>query len=128
MSRVISINHDKSVAEHSYGCDICNEVCPWNAQPADEDATGSPWLPRATFDSRTLADLWRTPDADLRRSLKHSAMTRAGVRRLRRNVAVCAGATGDANALSALRDVREPTCTDPLVEEHVHWALELHGG
>ena len=55
-------------------------------------------------------------------------MTRAGVRRLRRNVAVCAGATGDADALSALREVDEPTCDDPIVAEHVHWALELHGG
>jgi epoxyqueuosine reductase QueG len=55
-------------------------------------------------------------------------MSRAGVTRLRRNVAVCAGATGDAEALSALRDVREPACTDPLVAEHVAWALERHGG
>ena len=53
-------------------------------------------------------------------------MTRAGVPRLRRNVAVCAGATGDAEALAALREVDEPTCDDPIVAEHVHWALELH--
>ena len=51
-------------------------------------------------------------------------MTRAGIRRLRRNVAVCAGATRDADALAALRDVHEPTCADPLVAEHVRWALE----
>ena len=55
-------------------------------------------------------------------------MTRAGVRRLRRNLAVCAGASSDANALSALRDVREPTCDDPMVAEHIHWALHLHSG
>ena len=124
----IPIDQREAVRNHAYGCDICQEVCPWNAQPADEDAPNSPWLPRATFDGPSLAGLWRTPDADLRRALKHSAMTRAGVRRLRRNVAVCAGATADANALTALREVDEPTCTDPLVEEHVHWALELHGG
>jgi epoxyqueuosine reductase len=124
----IPIDQREAVGSHAYGCDICQEVCPWNAQPADEDAPNSPWLPRAAFDGPSLAGLWRTPDADLRRALKHSAMTRAGVRRLRRNVAVCAGATADANALTALREVDEPTCTDPLVEEHVHWALELHGG
>jgi epoxyqueuosine reductase QueG len=55
-------------------------------------------------------------------------MSRAGLLRLRRNVAVCAGATGDANALAALRDVREPTCDDPIVAEHIHWALELQDG
>ena len=25
-------------------------------------------------------------------------------------------------------DVHEPTCDDPMVAEHVHWALEVHGG
>lgn len=124
----IPIDQRESVGNHAYGCDICQEVCPWNAQPPDGDAPDSPWLPRATFDGRTIAELWRTPDAELRAALKKSAMTRAGVRRLRRNVAVCAGATGDANALTALREVNEPTCDDPMVAEHVHWALELHGG
>jgi epoxyqueuosine reductase len=116
------------VANHAYGCDVCQEVCPWNAQPASTDAEGSPWLPRAVFDGPSLAALWRTPDADLRRSLKQSAMSRAGVKRLRRNVAVCAGATGDADALTALREVHESTCDDPLVAEHVAWALERDDG
>jgi epoxyqueuosine reductase len=112
-----------AVANHVYGCDVCQEVCPWNAQPAGPDEPCSPWLPRAIFDGPSLADLWRTPDADLRRSLKQSAMSRAGVKRLRRNVAVCAGATRDAGALSALREVDEPACADPLVAEHVAWAM-----
>jgi epoxyqueuosine reductase len=124
----IPIDQRELVGSHVYGCDVCQEVCPWNAQPADADNPSSPWLPRAAFDGPTLANLWRTSDADLRAALKRSAMTRAGVRRLRRNVAVCAGATGDADALTALREVREPLCDDPLVAEHVHWALELHGG
>jgi epoxyqueuosine reductase len=118
----------EAVENHAYGCDVCQEVCPWNARPADPDEPGSPWLPRAVFDSPSLADLWRTPDAELRRSLKGSAMSRAGLKRLRRNVAVCAGATGDADALSALRDVREPACADPIVAEHVAWALERSDG
>ena len=124
----IPIHQRETVGNHAYGCDVCQEVCPWNAQPTEDDEAGTPWLPRAVFDGRTLADLWRTPDAELRAALKRSAMTRAGVRRLRRNVAVCAGATGDANALTALREVSEPTCDDPVVAEHVHWALDLHSG
>jgi len=124
----IPIDQRESIGRHAYGCDVCQEVCPWNAQPAEPDGGSSPWLPRAVFDGRSIAALWRTPDAELRRSLKGSAMTRAGVRRLRRNVAVCAGATGDADALDALRQVDEPVCDDPMVAEHVHWALEANDG
>lgn len=124
----IPIDQRESLGRHAYGCDVCQEVCPWNAQPSGADADDSPWLPRAAFDRPSLAALWRMPDGDLRQALKGSAMTRAGVRRLRRNVAVCAGATGDADALAALGEVNEPTCDDPMVAEHVHWALELRGG
>jgi epoxyqueuosine reductase len=124
----IPIDQRESIGRQAYGCDICQEVCPWNAQPPEPDSDASPWLPRIVFDQPSIAALWRTPDAELRKGLKGSAMTRAGVRRLRRNVAVCAGATGDANALTALREVNEPTCDDPMVAEHVHWALEVHGG
>jgi epoxyqueuosine reductase len=124
----IELEQRASLGRHAYGCDICQEVCPWNAQPAEPDDPGSPWLPRAAFDGRSIADLWRTPDTALRASLKTSAMARAGAWRLRRNIAVCAGATGDADALSALREVDEPLCDDPIVAEHVHWALESNGG
>ena len=113
---------------HAYGCDICQDVCPWNLQAAMDETPASPWLPRVAFDGPSLATLWRMPDADLRRALKRSAMTRAGVKRLRRNVAVCAGATADAEALAALTDVTEPTCAEPLVAEHVRWALERNRG
>jgi epoxyqueuosine reductase len=55
-------------------------------------------------------------------------MKRAGVRRLRRNLAVAIGNSGDRSAIAALTTLREPTCEDPLVAEHVAWAVEKLGG
>ena len=63
--------------------------------------------------------------------MKGSAMKRAGVKRLRRNIAVAIGNSGDQAAVDALLNHRESTCADPLVAEHVAWAvgkLVTHSG
>jgi epoxyqueuosine reductase QueG len=59
----------------------------------------------------------------LRTVLKGSAMKRAGVKRLRRNLAVAIGNSGDGEAAASLRDCNELTAQDPLVQHHVEWAI-----
>jgi epoxyqueuosine reductase len=111
------------VGNHAYGCDICQEVCPWNLTPSTGVSDDTAWLPRQALDRPTLLDLWSSSDDDLRRALKGSAMKRAGVRRLRRNLAVALGNSGDAAAAAALERGDEPTSQDPMVAEHVRWAI-----
>jgi epoxyqueuosine reductase len=122
----IPIEHREAIGSHAYGCDICQEVCPYNAAPA---VSADPaWAPRKGLDGATLIDLWRRTDDDLSRMLKGSAMKRAGIRRLRRNLAVAIGNSGGPDAVAALNGVHEPTCEDALVAEHVRWAVERLGG
>ncbi len=121
----IPAEHRAAIGEHAYGCDICQDVCPWN-QTAARSADPA-WLPRAGLDGPRLLDLWRRSDDELRALLKGSAMKRAGVRRLRRNLAVAIGNSGDGSAAAALQDSDEATCVDPLVAEHVAWAVERLG-
>jgi epoxyqueuosine reductase len=83
-----------------------------------------PWQARDGLASPPLLEIWRRPDDDLRRLLKGSPMKRAGVRRLRRNLAVAIGNSGAAGAATALEESREETAQDPLVQEHVRWAVE----
>ena len=116
--------HRDSVGEHAYGCDICQEVCPWNLSPAAAVTDEGEWQPRRGLDRPSLLDLWNRSDDDLRALLKGSAMKRAGVTRLRRNIAVAIGNSGDQEAVATLVNHREPTCDDPLVAEHVSWAVE----
>ena len=116
------------VESHVFGCDICQDVCPWNDAAARN--TDRAWLPRALFDQPSLLDLWQRPDAELRSTMKGSAMTRAGVKRLRRNLAIALGNSGDPAAREALEkpgsgpDPAEaaPSLDDPMVAEHVAWA------
>jgi len=113
-----------AIGEHAYGCDICQEVCPWNLRPSTAESTAAPWQARPGLDRPRLIDLWQRTDDELRGLLKGSAMKRAGVRRLRRNLAVSIGNCGDPSAADALEGHTEETCRDPLVAEHVAWAVE----
>ena len=114
-----------AVGSHAYGCDICQDVCPWNSKAAISLA--QPWQPRPALDAASLLDLWRMRDDDLRAALKGSPMKRAGVRRLRRNLAVALGNSSDPAAAGPLRESTEETALDPLVQEHVAWAVEKLG-
>jgi epoxyqueuosine reductase len=116
--------HRASIGGHVYGCDICQEVCPYNRpSPCSDDA---PWQPRHGLDLPRLVDLWRRSDSDLRVLVKGSAMTRAKLVGLRRNLAVAIGNCGQEDAIAALREhgIDRPSVEDPMVQGHVAWAVE----
>ena len=75
----------KGVGAHVYGCDVCQEVCPWNSvAPVSADPA---WQPRAVWNRPMIADLAAMSDEDLGEALQGSAMSRAKVGGLRRNFA-----------------------------------------
>jgi epoxyqueuosine reductase len=76
------------MGSHVYGCDICQEVCPWNGSaPASTDPA---WQPRRFWDAPTLTSLQQASDPELRSALRGSSMSRAKVAGLRRNIAISA--------------------------------------
>jgi epoxyqueuosine reductase len=73
------------IGSHVYGCDICQEVCPWNAAaPRSADPA---WQPRPAWDRVDLLTLAQRPDEELTAALRGSPMQRTGIQGLRRNVA-----------------------------------------
>ena len=114
----------EGVGTHVYGCDICQDVCPYNqAPPVSADAA---WQPRAGLNLPALAELWRRPDAELHALVRGTPMTRAKITGLRRNLAVAIGNSGDNSALRALSEDSDerPSARDPMVREHIDWALK----
>jgi epoxyqueuosine reductase len=101
-----------------FGCDICQEVCPWN-DPFSETIAPElmPFMP----------DLMALDDAGFSRRFSKSAIKRAKRRGLLRNVAVALGNSGNREAVPILARAmeREP---ESLVRMHAAWALGALGG
>ena len=107
-----------------YGCDICQEVCPWNerfARPAEEEA----YRAREGLDGPSLVELadklLSLDDEEFRQVFRDSAIKRAKRAGLLRNVCVALGNWGDAEAVPVL--VRALTDGEALVRGHAAWAL-----
>ena len=112
------------IGHHAYGCDICQDVCPWNLAAAV--STDPVWqAPRR--DGLSAAELWQMSDDELHRVVQGSAMTYIPLSRLRRNLAIVMGNSGDATLVAALdrpgrgvKNAARSTLT-PAVENAVAW-------
>jgi epoxyqueuosine reductase len=103
-----------------FGCDVCQEVCPWNrkAPPGLEPALQA----RPELEKLDLIEVLGLSEEEFRRRFRGTALLRTKRRGLLRNAALVLGNTGDANALPALRRALEDA--EPLVREAAHWAIE----
>jgi epoxyqueuosine reductase len=111
-----------------YGCDICQDVCPWNrkfALPLREDSLRArPFV--AHKSPRDLArDVLALSADEFRSAFKGSPMKRAKLRGLKRNAAVVLGNVGDASDVDALTHAR--TSDEPVEREAAAWAIERIG-
>ncbi len=109
-----------------FGCDICQEVCPWN-QRRNPEALPDPLglherlEPRDEWLRPSLAWILSLDQDSWQRATRHSALRRSRYRGLMRNALVAAGNSADA-ALRPLVE-RHARGGDALLAEHAEWAL-----
>ncbi len=109
-----------------YGCDICQEVCPFNrfSQPIDErDFWPGGWDDVAP----PLIDLLTLGEDEFNQRFSNSPIKRIKRKRLVRNAAVAAGNWGSKNSY-AIFDSHCFSDSEPLVRGHAAWALQQIGG
>lgn len=112
------------VGNRVFGCDICQEVCPWNLSFA-EVAKEVAYSARAELDGPALVELagrlLSMSGKGFQREFAGSPLQRAGRKGLLRNVCVALGNWGSADAVPVLsRALEDPS---DLVREHAAWAL-----
>ena len=90
-----------AIGTHIYGCDICQEVCPWNATPPRSPDRA--WQPRSVWDRVDLLTLAGCTDDELADSLRGSAMRRTRAQGLRRNIDTALGNACDAETPATRR-------------------------
>jgi epoxyqueuosine reductase len=110
-----------SIREQVFGCDICQDVCPWNRRAAVSDDPA--WQPRAPLRAPRLIDLCRLSDDAWRALLRTSAMRRAGLRRIRRSLAYATAALPPAEAEEARQLIAAHSSgAAPDVQDALEWA------
>jgi epoxyqueuosine reductase len=107
-----------------FGCDICQDVCPWNSKAAS--ASEPAFRSRADLDNPWLQDLIGLKPRDFNARFRRNPGKRPKRRGVLRNVAVALGNAGRAEAIPALEKALEDC--EPVVRSHVAWALGRIGG
>jgi epoxyqueuosine reductase len=107
-----------------FGCDICQDVCPWNRKaPATEAAE---FQPREGLVNPALEWLAGMSDEEFRREFRGSALRRAKRSGLRRNAVIAMGNSGDERFGPLLERLK--TDEDPVVAESAEWAAKRLSG
>ena len=99
-----------------FGCDICQDICPWNKKNTKSDNS----LPKINPHPNLIKELSLTPQ-EFNKKFKNNPVKRAKRRGYLRNVAVALGNAGDPAAIPALERALDDI--EPLVRDHAKWAL-----
>ncbi|TJY60932.1 tRNA epoxyqueuosine(34) reductase QueG [Sinimarinibacterium sp. CAU 1509] len=107
-----------------FGCDDCQLVCPWNRYASL--STEPDFAPRHELDTARLIDLFAWSESLWLQRTEGMALRRTGYARWLRNLAVALGNAPSSDAvITSLRTRADHP--DPIVQEHVAWALQQHG-
>lgn len=106
------------VGDWFFGCDVCQEVCPWNRH-----GNAIPSLPfNDEIAKIDILELFSLSGGQIRKRFEGTSLSRANWRALLRNAAIALGNLRDVNSLPALR--RGALLEDEMVRETCEWAIQ----
>jgi epoxyqueuosine reductase len=112
-----------------FGCDICQDVCPWNRKAPTRRAsvsTNDGMLARPQMVNPALDWLAAMDQAEFKRWFKGSPIERTRRKRLQRNVAIAMGNSGEQKFIAQLESWS--AAEDPVLSEAAEWAIQRLNG
>ena len=108
------------MGRHLFGCDICQDVCPWNRRAPG--STEPELQPRPELVNPALEWLAEMNASQFAEVFRGSPVRRAKLSGLRRNAVIAMGNSGDTKFAATLKKLSSDP--DPVVADHARWALE----
>jgi epoxyqueuosine reductase len=123
---VIADEFKEAIGRNVFGCDICQDVCPWNGaeNPARErPASRAPeFQPRPELVAPQLAWLGAMSREEFNRKLRGSPLKRAKYEGFLRNVAIAMGNSADPGFRKLLMEMAQ--YDSPAVQDAARWAMQ----
>jgi epoxyqueuosine reductase len=110
----------EGMGQQVFGCDICQDVCPWNRKAPV--TTAPEFQPREGLVNPALSWLAAMSADEFREKFRGSAVRRTKLSGLRRNAVVAMGNSGNGTFVPILDQLTRDD--DPIVAEQAHWAAE----
>ena len=110
----------EGMGRHIFGCDICQDVCPWNRKAPI--TTAPEFQPREELVNPALEWLAQMSAEQFREKFRRSPLRRAKLAGIRRNAAVAMGNSGDRCFAPVLEKLVQDQ--DANVAEHARWAQQ----
>jgi epoxyqueuosine reductase len=124
LREAIPVGLREGVGDWVFGCDVCQDVCPWNSRaPLSRQAA---FFPRADTNPIDLIALFDLDEAAFRARFRHTPLWRPKRRGLLRNAAIVLGNRPAVSAVPAL--IRGLDDDEPLVRGACAWALGRYDG
>lgn len=117
----IPVELREGIGDWLFGCDVCQDVCPWNRKPSRNAVR-----PSESLDKLNLADLFSLGDDEFRQRFRKTPLWRTRRRGILRNAAIVLGNQSDTVGLPALRLGLNDH--EPIVRGASAWALGRIGG
>lgn len=110
----------EKIGRHVFGCDICQDVCPWNRKAP---VTANPdFRPDQSLVNPDLLQLAQLSQQEFRERFRGSPISRAKHAGFLRNVAVAMGNSGRREYIAELEELA--ATDDPVIAEHAMWAID----